>query len=261
MLRSMKPIIIACCTLAIAMQSAAAMDFKAKQMMLYDYTTGSVLMEHNADERMYPSSMSKLMTLYILFNRIKMQSIGLVDTLPVSEKAWKKGGSKMFVKVGDKVKVNDLIRGIIVQSGNDACIVVAEGISGTEEGFAKLMNKTAESIDLTGSHFTNSTGWPDEQHYMTARDLLTLTERILLDTHEFYPFFRQESFTYSGITQPNRKFINGVHDVRFRHPFRFFFSKLFRRFEIDTSEFARFQICRESRTSPRRERFRSVIWS
>lgn len=200
----------------LPLQPALAIDFNAKQMMLYDATTGTVLMEQRAHERMPPSSMSKLMTLYVLFEKLKQGGLKLSDTLPVSEKAWRMGGSKMFVRVDTQVSIEDLIRGIIVQSGNDACVVVAEGLGGSEEGFAKMLNEAAARIGLKNSHFTNSTGWPDPEsytsvdelnHYMTAADLVTLAQRLIADFPEYYPYFAEESFTYNGITQPNRNLL------------------------------------------------------
>ena len=148
---------------------------------MVDLTTGSVLLEKNADERMPPASMSKLMTVYLVFERLKSGRLSLDDKFQVSEKAWRKGGSKMFVMVNTRVAVRDLLQGIIVQSGNDACIVVAEGLAGSEEAFAAEMTRKAKEIGLTHSHFTNATGWPDEEHYMSARDLATLATRIITD--------------------------------------------------------------------------------
>ncbi|MCI5050314.1 MAG: D-alanyl-D-alanine carboxypeptidase [Rickettsiales bacterium] len=187
-----------------------AFETKAKQMVLIDLTTKDMLANKDADTQMHPSSMSKLMTLYVLFDHIKQGKIAMDSKFKVSEKAWRKGGSKMFVRVDTEVTVSDLIRGIIVQSGNDACIVVAEGIAGTEEHFAKLMNDTAKRIGLTKSHFVNATGWPDANHLMSAKDLGILTEHLLTDFPDFYPMFAETEFEYNNIKQPNR---NGLlHD-------------------------------------------------
>lgn len=188
---------------------AHAIDFKAKQMQLVDITTDTVLLERNAHEPMPPSSMSKLMTLYVLFQKLEEGGLTLDTKLPVSEKAWRKGGSKMFVRVGTEVSVKNLIRGIVVQSGNDACIVVAEALGGSEQGFAEILNRWGEKIGLENSHFTNSTGWPDEQHYMTAADIVTLSERLIKDFPQYYPYFAEGSFTYNGISQPNRNLLLG----------------------------------------------------
>lgn len=184
--------------------AAFAQDTMAKQVYLIDDTTDTVLMVKDADTMMYPSSMSKLMTLYVLFEHLKSGNISLDSRFPVSEKAWRKGGSKMFVEVGKQVKVEDLIRGIIIQSGNDACIVVAEGIAGSEEAFAQLMTETARKIGLTQSNFANASGWPDERHYMTAQDLGALAKRLIHDFSEYYHYFSGLEFTYGGIRQPNR---------------------------------------------------------
>lgn len=186
------------------MGGAQAMDTPAKQVLLYDVTTGTTLLEKNADQPMPPSSMSKLMTVLMVFDRLADGSLSLDDKFHVSEKAWKKGGSKMFVMVGTDVRVEDLLRGIIVQSGNDACIVVAEGLAGSEEAFADQLNSRAREIGLTGSHFTNATGWPDPDHYMTARDLGRLAEYLYTTYPQYYHYFKEIDFTYGGIKQGNR---------------------------------------------------------
>lgn len=192
--------------------NAAAMpefSTRAPYAVAMDYNTGAVLFDKKAREPMHPSSMTKLMTLYILFDRIKKGELSLETKLPVSENAWRKGGSKMFVKVGSEVSVVDLIRGIAVQSGNDACIVVAEAISGTEEAFAEEMNRTAQRLGMTGSYFKNSTGWPDPEHYMTAYDLAIITSHLLSDFRDYYHYFSEKSFTYNGIKQYNRNTLVG----------------------------------------------------
>jgi D-alanyl-D-alanine carboxypeptidase (penicillin-binding protein 5/6) len=148
--------------------------------------------------------MSKLMTLYVLFEHLKNGSVKLDDEFPVSEKAWKTAGSKMFVPVGGKAKVEDLIRGIAVQSGNDACIVVAEGVGGSESAFVEEMNRVAQQIGLRDSHFMNADGWPDPNHLMTARDLATLAQRLIGDFPEYYRYFSEIDFTYNNIKQGNR---------------------------------------------------------
>jgi D-alanyl-D-alanine carboxypeptidase (penicillin-binding protein 5/6) len=183
---------------------AQAIETAAKQAIVLDWDTGTVLYEKNADEQMHPSSMSKLMTMYVLFEHLKAGSVKLEDELPVSEKAWKTQGSKMFVPIGGKVKVEDLIRGIVVQSGNDACIVVAEGIGGSEQAFVEEMNDWAKKIGLTNSHFSNADGWPDPDHLMTSRDLATLARHIIADFPQYYHYFSELNFTYNGIKQGNR---------------------------------------------------------
>jgi D-alanyl-D-alanine carboxypeptidase (penicillin-binding protein 5/6) len=179
-------------------------DTLARQAIMIDFDTGAVLLEKNVDERMPPASMSKLMTMYVVFEMLKTGRLRLDQMLPVSERAWRMGGSKMFVQIGNQVPVEALARGVIVQSGNDACIVLAEGISGSEAQFAELMNETARRIGLRASNFRNSTGWPDPEHRMTARDLATLARRIITDHPEYYRFYNERSFRWSDITQENR---------------------------------------------------------
>ena len=183
---------------------AGALETAGRQAIIVDYQTGTVLFEKNADEPMAPASMSKLMTVYLVFEQLKSGRISMEDTLPVSEKAWRKGGSKMFVEVNSQVKIADLLRGIIVQSGNDACIVVAEGLAGSVPAFAELMNKKARELGLTGSHFVNASGWPDPDQKMTARDLAVLAKRIIQDFPEYYEIFSEKEFTYNEIRQGNR---------------------------------------------------------
>ena len=185
-------------------------DTAARWAIILDYNTGAKILDKDADVRMPPSSMTKLMTAYIVYGMLKAGRLKLDQTLPVSEKAWRMGGSKMFVQVGSQVTVEDLIRGMIVQSGNDACIVLAEGIAGSEEQFVELMNKTAAELGLTNSHFENCTGWPADNHYMSVHDIATLASRIIHDFPEYYKYDSERSFTYGTaadgrpITQMNR---------------------------------------------------------
>ncbi len=194
----------------MAAQPAYAIETAAKQAFLIDATTRTALFEKDADVPMHPSSMSKLMTLYALFSRLKEGRIKLTDKLPISEKAWRTQGSKTFVHVGDEISVEDLIHGIIIQSGNDACIVVAEGLSGSEEAFVKELNRIAKEIGMENSHFTNATGLPEDEHLMTARDLATLAERLIEDFPEYYHYFSIREYTYSGIKQQNRNRLLGA---------------------------------------------------
>jgi serine-type D-Ala-D-Ala carboxypeptidase (penicillin-binding protein 5/6) len=179
-------------------------DTAGRWAVITDFHTGVTLLEKQADEEMPPSSMTKLMTIYIVYERLKQGRMKLEDELPVTERAWRMGGSKMFVQVGSTVKVEDLIRGVIVQSGNDACIVFAEAISGSEEQFAQLMNEKARELGLTHSHFRNSTGWPDPEQRMSVRDIATLARRIIQDFPEYYHYDAEKSFKYNGIEQGNR---------------------------------------------------------
>ena len=187
-----------------ALQAAGTIETSARQAILLDTTTGAVLFEKNADQPMPPSSMGKIMTVYKVFEHLKDGRLSLDDRFVVSEKAWRKQGSKMFVRVNSRVKVEDLIRGIVVQSGNDASIVVAEGLSGSEGAFAEELNRTARELGMTNSHFVNSSGWPDPEHRTTARDLARLSQATIENFPEYYHYYAEKAFTYSGIRQPNR---------------------------------------------------------
>ncbi len=180
------------------------MDTAAKWAIIVDYNTGATLLDKDADVQMPPSSMTKLMTAYLVYERLKSGKLKLDDELPVSEKAWKTGGSKMFVQIGTNVRVEDLVRGMIVQSGNDACVVLAEGIAGSEEAFVEQMNVKAKELGLTNSYFKNATGWPDPEHHMSVRDIATLARRIIRDFPEYYKYDSEKTFKYNGIEQQNR---------------------------------------------------------
>ncbi len=179
-------------------------DTIARHALIIDADTDAVLLDKNADERMPPSSMSKLMTMYMVFDMLKQGRFKLDGELPVSERAWRMGGSKMFVQIGATVPVEALIRGVIVQSGNDACIVLAEGIAGSEQQFAEMMNERAKRIGLTDSTFRNATGWPDPEHRMTCRDLARVARHIVNEFPEYYKYYNERSFTWNNITQENR---------------------------------------------------------
>ncbi len=186
-----------------------ALESIAKEVVLMDAETGAVLFEKNADAPMPPASMSKLMTVYMIFERLRDGRLSLDDTFRVSENAWRKGGAKsgsstMFLVPGKRVRVEDLIRGIIVQSGNDACIVIAEGISGSEEMFAEEMTERARQLGLTSSTFRNSTGWPDPEHRMSPKDLALLAKLTIEHFPEYYHYYSERSFVYNGIKQNNR---------------------------------------------------------
>lgn len=189
--------------------SANALETKAKNAILIDFSTGKVLFEKNADEPMPPASMSKLMTAYMIFDRLKSGLLNENDVFIVSANAWRKGGAKtgsstMFLNPKDKVTVHDLLRGIIVQSGNDACITAAENIAGSEEEFVRMENEKARELGLKNTHIANSTGWPHPDHKMSARDLGLLASKLIKDFPEYYPIYSEQSFTYNGITQENR---------------------------------------------------------
>lgn len=179
-------------------------DTVARWAIVTDFNTGATLMDKDADQRMPPSSMTKLMTAYIVYGMLKSGRLTLDQKLPVSERAWRMQGSKMFVPLGDQVAVEDLIRGMIIQSGNDACIVLAEAISGSEEQFVDLMNQKAKELGLTNSHFENATGWPADNHYMSCRDIATLASAIIRQFPEYYKYDSEKSFKFNNINQQNR---------------------------------------------------------
>ena len=179
-------------------------DTSARHAILYDVTTDTVLLKKASDVPMPPASMSKLMTVYMVLERLKSGRLSLDDKFLVSRKAWRKGGSKMFVMVNKRVTVRDLLRGIVVQSGNDACIVIAEGISGSEEAFAEAMTLRGKEMGLKESSFKNAHGYPARGHYMSARDIATLSRNIIRDFPEYYKMFSETNFSFSGIKQGNR---------------------------------------------------------
>ncbi|MBX9804799.1 MAG: D-alanyl-D-alanine carboxypeptidase [Alphaproteobacteria bacterium] len=176
----------------------------AKQVLLIDFTTGVILYEKDPDERMHPSSMTKIMTAYLVFENLKSGNIQKNTTFPVSERAWRMGGSKMFVPLNAMVKVEDLLKGIIIQSGNDACTVIAEGLAGSEENFARVMTEKAHEMGAVHTNFRNASGWPDPEHLTTARDLAIIAHRIITDFPEFYHMFGMKEYVYNNIRQWNR---------------------------------------------------------
>lgn len=193
----------------LAAQPAFAFDTSAQFGVLIDADTGAVLWEKDGDTQMHPASMSKLMTLSMLFDALKSGTVKLTDEFPISEHAWRAGGaasgsSTMFAKLGSSIPVNTLIQGIIVQSGNDACIAVAEALKGSEGEFADAMTTRAKELGLTDSHFANATGWPDPDQMMTAHDLARLARHIIKDFPQYYHYFSEKEFTWNGITQHNR---------------------------------------------------------
>ena len=188
----------------LPVKTLLGLDTIAKQAIIYDVNSKSVIFEKNADELMSPSSMSKLLTVYYVFKQLKEGNISINDKFTVSKKAWKKGGSRMFLKLNSEVSIEDLLRGIIVQSGNDACITIAEGFSGSEENFAIELNNLAKDIGLKDSNITNSTGWPDPDHLTTSRDLLILALRTIEDFPDLYKLYAEKEFTYNKIRQINR---------------------------------------------------------
>jgi len=205
--------------LALAVnQAVAAPPFEttARNAILIDVDSGMVLYEKNADDRIHPASMSKLMTAYVVFEQLASGALKLTDTIPVSVDIWRKwrrlDGSTMFLNAGDRPTVEQLLLGVIVQSGNDACDVFATAIGGTEESFADYLNQKAKEIGLRDSHFTNASGWPDPDHVMTVRDIATVAERIIRDFPQYYHFYSVREFTYAGVRQRNRNPLLGVMD-------------------------------------------------
>ncbi len=176
----------------------------ARQLLLIDLNTRTALVAKAANDRMYPASMTKVMTAYLVFEHLKTGFVDMDSKFGVSYKARQMGGSRMFLEYGTQVTVRDLLYGLIVQSGNDAAVVLAEGIAGSEDEFAKLMNNKAKELGMTGTKFQNSSGWPDENHYTTAFDLAILAKHIIEDFPDFYPLYSELSFTYNNIKQNNR---------------------------------------------------------
>lgn len=204
--RSLLPVLAGIMVLAVTASAciAAKIETRAPNALLMHAESGAILYEKNADELIAPASLSKLMTMVLVFEALKRGEVSLSDEFFVSEKAWRRGGSRMFVRVGTSVPLEDLIQGVIVQSGNDACIVLAEGLSGTEDAFAEEMNARAEELGLIKSHFTNSTGWPDPEHRTTARELAMIARHIVTEFKEYYHYYSQQEYTWNDIKQRNR---------------------------------------------------------
>ncbi|MDD2724671.1 MAG: D-alanyl-D-alanine carboxypeptidase [Methylovulum sp.] len=181
-----------------------APSIAATAFILKDHNTGKILAENNADAKLAPASLTKIMTVYVVFNEIKKGTLHLDDLATISQKAWSTTGSRMFINVNDRVKIEDLLKGVIIQSGNDASVALAEHVAGSEETFAEMMNQQAARLGMMSSHFKNSDGLPTEDHYTTARDLATLTSALIKEFPEYYRWFSQKEFTYNKITQQNR---------------------------------------------------------
>ncbi|MEL6920177.1 MAG: D-alanyl-D-alanine carboxypeptidase family protein, partial [Pseudomonadota bacterium] len=189
--------------------SAQAFETKAKQALVMDFESGSILFQKSADEPMPPASMAKLMTMEVVFNALKSGQMTMESTFTISEDAWKRGGansggSTMFAKLNSDVALKDLIRGVIIQSGNDASIAIAEGMAGSEAGFAGLMNQRARAIGLRGSTFKNATGLPDPEQRVTARDLAKLARHLISSYPEEYKIYSEREFTWNRVRQRNR---------------------------------------------------------
>ncbi|MGR8999067.1 MAG: D-alanyl-D-alanine carboxypeptidase family protein [Gammaproteobacteria bacterium] len=176
----------------------------ATAYILQDYHTGKVLAENNADAKLAPASLTKIMTVYVVFKELSNGHLHLGDMATISEKAWKTPGSRMFIELGNQVKIEDLLKGVIIQSGNDASVALAEHVAGDETTFADMMNQHAARLGMTNSHFKNSDGLPMEDHYTSARDLAILTAALIKEFPDYYRWFSQKEFTYNKITQQNR---------------------------------------------------------
>ncbi|MBT9566947.1 MAG: D-alanyl-D-alanine carboxypeptidase [Thiobacillus sp.] len=182
-------------------------QLSAKAWVLMDAASGSVLVDVQGSERLPPASLTKLMTSHVAALEMQRGRLKDRDLVNISEKAWRMGGSKMFVKVGDQVAVHDLMRGIIVQSGNDASIALAEHIAGSEETFASMMNQEAKRLGLANTHFVNATGWPDPNHFSSALDMAKLARAIILEDPAHYALYKEKEFVWNGIKQPNRNLL------------------------------------------------------
>lgn len=176
----------------------------AKAYILIDADSGKILAEKNSEEQLPPASLTKMMTLYVISNALKHEQIHLTDMVRISQEAWKTAGSRMFVKEGQSVSIEDLLKGIIVDSGNDACVAMAEHLGGSEAGFTDIMNQQAKNLNMNNSHFTDSTGLPNPDLHTTAKDLAILGRALINDFPEYYHWYQQKWFTYNGIRQPNR---------------------------------------------------------
>ena len=196
--------------LALAFPLAAFADapppppIAARAWLLVDYQSGQTIAAHNAGERVEPASLTKLMTAYLVFDALKKKAIALEQTVTVSRRAWKAGGSRMFIEPRKPVTVDELLRGMVVQSGNDATVALAELVGGTEDVFAQMMNREAQRLGLKDTQFTNASGWPDPKHYSTARDLAVLAAALIRDFPEYYTLYSTKEYRYNNITQQNR---------------------------------------------------------
>lgn len=182
---------------------------RAKGYLLMDFNSGKMLVEKDIDSRMEPASLTKMMSSYVVAYELARGTIGYDDKVLISEKAWRMKGSKMFIEVGKRVKVKELIKGVIIQSGNDATIALAEHVAGSEQAFVDLMNQHAERLNMLGTHFANATGWPHKDHFSTPRDLATLAAALIRDFPDHYKLYSIRSYTYNKIKQPNRNRLLG----------------------------------------------------
>lgn len=207
----MKKILLLCAAIFTAQTHATIIPkpptIAASSYILMDAKSGEVIVEENADQQLPPASLTKLMTTYVVIHELVMGTIKETDDVRISVNAWRTGGSKMFVREGTTVPVIDLLRGVIIQSGNDSSIALAEHVAGSEESFADMMNQFAANLGMTNTHFLNATGLPAEGHLTTARDLATLATHIIYDHARYYPLYKEKEFTFNGIHQPNRNLL------------------------------------------------------
>jgi len=182
----------------------AAPDVAAKNYFVIDFASGKVLAEKNPDKKIEPASITKLMTSYVVYKELDASRLSMEDMVDVSEKAWRMGGSRMYLEVNTSVSVHDLMKGLIIQSGNDASVALAEHIAGTEDAFVQLMNQYAAELGMDNTHFVNCTGWPDKEHLTTARDIATLSAALIKEFPEHYTWYAEKEFTYNDIKQYNR---------------------------------------------------------
>ena len=201
------PLMIAPAAFAAEQMMPSPPQLAAKSYVLMEASSGNVLVENNGDERLPPASLTKLMTAYIATLDIRRGQIGENDPVTVSENAWRTGGSRMFIKVGSQVSVSDLLHGIIIQSGNDASVALAEHIAGSEDAFADMMNKTAADLGMSNSHFMNPTGLPHPEHYSSAHDMAVLARAIIDEDPAHYAIYSQKEFYWNNIKQPNRNLL------------------------------------------------------
>lgn len=193
-----------CASLAHAAPLPSAPKVNATGYLLIDYDSGQILAEHNAKARLEPASLTKIMTAYTVFRELANNQIGLEDEVLISEKAWRTGGSRMFVEVDTRVKLEELIKGMVIQSGNDASVALAEHVAGSEETFAAMMNELAVQLGMESTNFTNSTGWPDDNHYTTPYDIARVAIATIRDYPQYYPWYAEREMTYNNIVQRNR---------------------------------------------------------
>ncbi len=203
-----------------SISTASSFESDALYAILMDANSGQIIYDKNANEKIIPSSMTKIMTLYIVFDELKKGSLKLTDKIRVSEKAWRAEGSRSFLPLNKEVSVEDIVRGIVVQSGNDSCIAIAEHMFGTEDSFADHMNYTAKKLGLSNTHFVNASGLPRHDHYSTAADLAILGSKLISDFPEYYKYFQEKEFSINGITQQNRNSllnIGGIDGIKTGH--------------------------------------------